>query len=74
MTYSNYQRIGQRFQVGGRVKKRATAIAKKPRFGTILEAIENSDRRNHPIWYYSVQWDDLKTPSIHAQHALVPEI
>ncbi len=73
MTSSNQQRIGQRFQVGDRVKKRATAISKKPRFGIIVEAIEGSDSRNHPMWYYSILWDDLKSPMKHAQHALVPE-
>ena len=73
MTTIQQPRVGQRYQLGQRVKKRATAISKKPRFGTVLEAIEGSDSRNHPMWYYSIQWDDLKSPSIHAQHALVPE-
>ena len=65
-------RVGQRFKEGDRVKKRAIGGTKPPRFGTVLRAITKNDSRGHPAWYYSVQWDDLKSPAIHAQHILIP--
>ena len=69
---TNQSRIGQRFQKGDRVKKRTAGTTKPPRFGTILLATEKNDSRGHPSWYYSIQWDDLKSPAIHAQQALIP--
>ena len=65
-------RVGQRYQRGDRVKKRTIGGVKPPRFGTVLHATTKNDSRGHQSWYYSVQWDDLKSPSIHAQHALLP--
>ncbi len=65
-------RVGQRYHQGDRVKKRTAGGNKPPRYGTVLEPIEGKDSRKSKIWYYSVQWDDLKSPAIHAQQSLIP--
>ena len=72
MTPTNTPRIGQRYHQGDRVKKRTIGGGKSPRYGTILKPIEDKDRRGSQLWYYSVQWDDLKSPATHAQQSLIP--
>tara|TARA_R100000781_G_scaffold1477_2_gene2440 strand:+ start:385 stop:606 length:222 start_codon:yes stop_codon:yes gene_type:complete len=69
---TNIQRVGQRYHPGDRVKKRTATGNKPPRYGTILNPIEDKDRRGSIMWYYSVQWDDLKSPATHAQQSLIP--
>lgn len=72
MTSTSTQRVGQRYHQGDRVKKRTIGGGKPTRYGTVLKPIEDKDRRGSKIWYYSVQWDDLKTPATHAQQSLIP--
>jgi len=72
MTSTNTQRVGQRYNQGDRVKKRTIGGDRPPRYGTILNPIEDKDRRGSIMWYYSVQWDDLKSPATHAQQSLIP--
>lgn len=65
-------RIGQRHKVNDRVKKRSLGGNKPPRYGTIIEPTIKKDSRGHQVYYYHVQWDDLQSPSLHAQHVLIP--
>ncbi len=68
------QRVGQRYQIGDRVLKKVLSQTRSfsPREGTVKAAVEKSDSRGYPSWYYKVKWDGLRTTSIHAQHALLP--
>ena len=67
-----YNRVGQRYQKNDRVRKKTIGKSKAlpPRIGTILDVTVRVDRRGHPAFYYSIQWDDLKSPATHAQHVL----
>ena len=65
-------RVGQRYQKNDRVRKKtlSNSISLPPRIGTVLDVTVRVDRRGHPAFYYSIQWDDLKSPATHAQHVL----
>ena len=41
------------------------------RKGKILSVEKRTNSRGYPTYYYQVQWSDLKSPSIHAQHVLL---
>jgi len=64
-------RVGQRFKKGDRVRKKTIGGTKPPRFGVVLSAQQKPNARGQNFWYYTVQWDDLKSPAIHAQHVLL---
>jgi len=65
-------RVGQRFNPDDRVKKQKLGgdNSLPQRVGTVLEAFARKEKRGHTVYYYSVLWDDLKTPSIHGQNVL----
>jgi len=67
-------RIGQRYQIGDSVLKKTIGKSKSlpPRRGVILDVQVKRDRRGHPSYYYSIQWNDLKSPAVHAQQVLMP--
>ena len=67
------KRIGQRYQKHDRVRKKTISKSRSlpPRIGTVLEVISETNKRGHTIYYYSIQWDDLKSPAVHAQHVLL---
>jgi len=66
-------RIGQRYVVGDRVKKKTVGRSTlPPRVGSITGVEIRTDRRGHPNYYYLIQWDDLKSLATHAQHVLTP--
>ena len=71
---TNAPRIGQRYKEGDRVTKKTVSKSRSlpTRRGKILEVEVRKDRRGHPNYYYSIQWDDLKSPAVHAQHVLLP--
>ena len=66
------KRIGQRYQVNDRVKKKIISASRSmaPRKGRILSVEKKLNKRGQPSFYYQIQWDDLKSPSLHAQHVL----
>jgi len=73
----NPNRIGQRFDVGDRVLKRRieginTRLPK--RTGNVVEVVEEMKKvkNREPFKHYSykVIWDDLRSPSLHAQQTL----
>jgi hypothetical protein len=73
MTYS--EKVGQKYQLNDRVRK--TSIHKSAslptRVGVILGVEVKKDKKRRPSYYYMVQWDDLKSPSLHAQQVLTLE-
>ena len=66
------KRIGQRYQVNERVLKKTISASRSmaPRKGRILSVEKRLNKRGHVSYYYRIQWDDLKSPSLHAQHVL----
>ena len=73
----NPNRVGQRFVEGDRVTKRRIdgfKTRRTPRTGNIVEVIEELKKvkNRSPFTHYSykVLWDDLKSPSLHAQQTL----
>lgn len=74
----NPNRIGQRFVEGDRVLKRRIdnypSVNRPRRTGNIVEVIEEEKKikNRSPFKHYSykVLWDDLKSPSLHAQQTL----
>ncbi len=65
-------RVGQRHQINDRVRKKTLGGGKPTRYGTIIEPTIKTDSRGYKVYYYHVQWDDLQSPSLHAQHVLIP--
>ena len=67
-------RVGQRYQVGDRVKKItiSSTISLPPLKGTIVEVQKKQNKLKHPFYYYKVKWDERLSDSTHAQHALLP--
>lgn len=67
------ERIGQRYKEGQRVAKKTISKSRSlpPRVGVILGVEIKKDRRGHPSYYYKIQWDDLKSPAVHAQQVLL---
>ena len=73
----NPNRVGQRFDVGDRVLKRRidginTRLPK--RTGNVVEVVEEmkkvKNRAPFKHYSYKVIWDDLRSPSLHAQQTL----
>ena len=68
-------KVGQKYQLNDRVRK--TTVHKSaslpPRVGVILGVEVKKDKKKRPTYYYMVQWDDLKSPSLHAQQVLTLE-
>ena len=69
----NANRVGQRFHVGDRVRKKTLGGIRTPRTGKIVGVQQQLNSKKIACYYYQVIWDDLsKTkPSIHAQQALI---
>jgi putative ribosome biogenesis GTPase RsgA len=67
-------RVGQRYQVGDRVKKKtvSSTLSLPPLRGAIVEVQKKENKLKHPVYYYKVKWDEKLSSSIHAQHALLP--
>jgi hypothetical protein len=67
-------RVGQRYQKNDRVRKKTVGKKRSlpSRIGTIMDVMVKTDKRGHPAFYYSIQWDDLKSPATHAQQVLIP--
>ena len=67
------KRIGQRYKKGQRVAKKSISRTRAlpSRVGVVLGVEIKKDRRGHPSYYYQVQWDDLKSPALHAQQVLL---
>ena len=73
----NPNRIGQRFMEGDRVSKRRIDgfnTNRPKRTGNVVEVVEEMKKikNRNPFKHYSykVLWDDLKSPSLHAQQTL----
>ena len=73
----NPNRIGQRFIEGDRVSKRRIDgfnTNRPKRTGNVVEVVEEMKKikNKNPFKHYSykVLWDDLKSPSLHAQQTL----
>ena len=66
------KRIGQRYQVNERVLKKTISASRSmaPRKGKILSVEKRLNKLGHVSYYYRIQWDDLKSPALHAQHVL----
>lgn len=66
-------RIGQKYQVNDQVFKKIISSSQSMprRKGKILSVEKRTNSRGYPTYYYQVQWSDLKSPSIHAQHVLL---
>ena len=67
------KRIGQKYQVNDRVLKKTVSASKSmaARTGKVLAVEQRTNSRGYSFYYYHIQWDDLKSPSIHAQHVLL---
>tara|TARA_B100000963_G_C22616009_1_gene667365 strand:+ start:422 stop:640 length:219 start_codon:yes stop_codon:yes gene_type:complete len=66
--------VGQRYQLGQRVKKvsfTSSNIPKRYISGKIIEVFTKQNSLGFKHQYYRVQWDDKRT-SEHAQHTLKP--
>ena len=67
------KRIGQKYKEGQRVAKKiaSKSLSLPPRVGVVLGVEIKKDRRGHPSYYYKIQWEDLKSPALHAQQVLL---
>jgi len=66
---TKYTPIGQKYQVGDRVKKRYFGSY---RHGTVVSFEEKANRRNRAYYYYQVLWTDSKMPETQSQSTLKP--
>ena len=66
---TKYTRIGQKYQIGDRVKKRYFG---NYRYGTVVAFEQKSNRRDRMYYYYQVLWGDSKMPETQSQSTLKP--
>ncbi len=64
---TKYTRIGQKYQIGDRVKKKYIGSY---RYGTVISCEQKSNRRNRPYYYYQVLWDNSKMPETQSQSTI----
>lgn len=67
-------RVQERISIGDRniVRTNSPTLAVQgPRLGRIVALETRTDRRGHSRQYASVQWDHLKSPSLHACFRIV---
>ncbi len=66
---TKYTRIGQKYQIGDRVKKRYFG---NYRYGTVVDFEKKSNRCDRSYYYYQVLWSNSKMPETQSQSTLKP--
>jgi len=66
---TKYTPIGQKYQIGDRVKKRYFNGYK---YGTVISCTKKSNRLNRTYYYYKVLWDTSKMPEKQNQSTIQP--
>lgn len=66
---TKYTPIGQKYQIGERVKKRYFG---NYRYGTVISFEQKANRRDRTYYYYQVLWDTSKMPETQSQSTIKP--
>jgi len=64
---TKYTRIGQKYQIGDRVKKKYFGGYK---YGAVIDCDQKSNRLNRAYYYYQVLWDTSKMPETQSQSTI----